>query len=273
MSTRHKTTINFLMALFLVGLLVVATNGVAAQEKDIMTNVNIPTIDISGGYDDISEGSRHVVIGEGTNMFHNAHPCTLLMPDGKTMFCSWPHRVGGREHGAIGGMLKRSDDAGRTWGPLIEVPSNWREIGRGNPPIHRLVDPDGKERLFVFQRTPDRSEMLQAISEDGGETWSEYKGNGLTNIWTSPASIVPVNGGKKYLMWYEKAPEGESGFVGVIWQSASYDGGLTWVESKPVTTRFMPRAMMKARHGLRHEDYHWHLLVIATLGSIQPMDD
>ena len=184
----------------LILLILLLSFGAAAQENDILAKVTISTVDISGGYDDVAQGHRHVIIAQGTDMFHNAHPFTLLMPDGKTMFCSWPHRVGGREHGAIGGMLKRSDDGGLTWGPLIEVPANWREIGRGNPPIHRIVDANGVERLFVFQRTPDRSEMLQGMSEDGGKTWSEYKGNGLTNLWTCPASIEPVDDGKKHLM-------------------------------------------------------------------------
>ncbi len=34
-------------------------------------------------------------------------------------------------------------------------------------------------------------------------------------------------------MWYERARDGRPR-PGVIWQSASYDGGLSWGESKPV---------------------------------------
>ena len=37
-------------------------------------------------------------------------------------------------------------------------------------------------------------------------------------------------------MWYERARDGRP-TVGVIWQSASYDGGLTWGESKPVVDK------------------------------------
>jgi hypothetical protein len=37
-------------------------------------------------------------------------------------------------------------------------------------------------------------------------------------------------------MWYEKARDGRPS-VGVIWQSASDDGGLTWGESRPVVDK------------------------------------
>jgi hypothetical protein len=155
------------------------------------------------------------------------------MADGKTMFCSWQGRQDStREHGAPGGLLKRSDDGGMTWSDLLNVPANWRQIGRGHPTIHRLVDRNAVERLFVFQRTPDRSSMLQAMSEDGGATWSPMQENGLV-CWTAPQTVEPVESGGKHLIWYERTRGGKGG-PGVIWQSASTDGGLTWGDSRPV---------------------------------------
>jgi hypothetical protein len=119
------------------------------------------------------------------------------MPDGKTIFCSWQGRQDGtRRHGAPGGLLKRSDDGGLTWSDLLDVPANWREIGRGHPTIHRLVDPKGVARLFVYSRTPDRSSMLQAMSEDDGATWTPARENRLV-CWTAPQTIEPVEGGRK----------------------------------------------------------------------------
>lgn len=187
----------------------------------------IPTIDIS------RETERHVIVARGTEVNWQGHPNTLLMPDGKTMFCVWQGRRDGTEaHGAPGGLIKRSGDGGRTWSGLLGVPENWRGIGRGHPTIHRLLDRKGVPRLFVFSRTQDRSSMLQAISEDDGATWSPQRENGLI-CWTAPQSVKPVESGTRHLMWYERAPDGRP-TPGVIWQSASTNGGLTWDESQPV---------------------------------------
>lgn len=166
------------------------------------------------------------------------------MPDGKTIFCVWQgRRDGSRAHGAPAGYLKRSDDGGLTWNEEQDVPANWLEIGRGHPTIHRLVDHEGVARLFVFCRDERRTTFLQAVSEDEGRTWSEMRPIGLIDPdgdpvvgWTAPITILEATGSdgvRKHLMWYEKSRDGRPS-VGVIWQSASFDGGLTWGDSKPV---------------------------------------
>ena len=159
------------------------------QRPRMLSEIGIPTVDISG------EADRRVIIAQGTKRHWHGHPNTLLMPDGRTMFCTWQGRQDGtRKHGAPGGLLKRSDDGGMTWGELLDVPQNWRDIGRGHPTIHRLVDRNGVARLFLFSRTPDRSSMLQAMSADGGATWTPTQPNGLV-CWTAPQSIEPVKDG------------------------------------------------------------------------------
>jgi hypothetical protein len=206
--------------------------------QDMLRQINLPTIDIS------DQAERHIIIARGTETEWQGHPSTLLMPDGKTIFCVWQgRRDSSREHGAPAGYLKRSDDGGLAWSDYIEVPASWLETGRGHPTIHFLVDGEGVARLFVICRDADRTTFLQAISADGGETWSEMRPIGLIDPdgepivgWTAPITILEAagpDGIKKHLMWYERSPDG-SPSVGVIWQSASYDGGLTWGESKAV---------------------------------------
>jgi hypothetical protein len=202
---------------------------------------NLPVVDIS------RETHRHVFVARGTEKEWQGHPHTVLLPDGKTMFCVWQGRRDGTgRHGAPGGLLKRSDDGGLTWSDLIDVPSNWRELGRGSPTIHRLVDASGVARLFVFCRDEKRMTFLQALSEDDGETWSpmrplplmDLEGEPITG-WTAPITILEAagaDGTRKHLMWYERARDGRPS-PGVIWQSASYDGGLSWGESKPVVDK------------------------------------
>jgi hypothetical protein len=42
-----------------------------------------PTIDLS------VDPSRHVIVAQGTAEVYQGHPTTVLLPDGKTMYCVW----------------------------------------------------------------------------------------------------------------------------------------------------------------------------------------
>ena len=50
---------------------------------------NLPVVDIS------QQTQRHVIVAAGTEQVYQGHPTTLLMPDGKTMFCVWSLGHGG----------------------------------------------------------------------------------------------------------------------------------------------------------------------------------
>jgi hypothetical protein len=176
----------------------------------------LPTLDLSG---DIT---RQVVIAQGTDTVYQGHPTTLLLPDGKTMFCVWS--IG---HGGAAGPMKRSDDGGRTWGPLLDTPANWPEA-RNCPAIYRLVDPQGKARLFVFTARGPDGKQQQSHSEDNGQTWTPMTGNGLTCIMPF-CTIVPVEGGKKLLAQTNiRNPSANDEKSNLLAQSLSTDGGLTW---------------------------------------------
>ena len=62
----------------------------------------LPLVDLSG------DSARQVVIASGTPEIYQGHPTTVLLPDGKTMFCVWT--LG---HGGGCGPMKRSDDGGK----------------------------------------------------------------------------------------------------------------------------------------------------------------
>ncbi|MGI5818230.1 MAG: sialidase family protein [Armatimonadota bacterium] len=187
------------------------------------------------GFVDISgDAGSHVVVARGTQRDWQGHPNTLLLPDGRTMFCVWQaRRDGTSKHGAPCGPLKRSDDGGLTWSELLDVPESWWRVAHGHPTIHRLTDREGNARIFVFARTQELREMVQAMSSDEGRTWTEARPVGEIVYWTAPQSIEPVSGGRRHLMWYERSEEG-AGAPGAIWQSASDDGGMTWGDSRAV---------------------------------------
>ena len=92
----------------------------------------LPLIDLTG------ETERHVFVARGTEEVYQGHPTTVLMPDGKTMFCTWCI-----DHGGHCGPMARSDDGGLTW-LTVETPENWLKVHNFKL-LHQHVDP-GNDR-------------------------------------------------------------------------------------------------------------------------------
>lgn len=181
------------------------------------------TIDLS------SDTGRQVVIARGTRSTYQGHPTTVLMPDGKTMYCVWTYG-----HGGPCGPLKRSDDGGLSWSSLLEVPENWTQV-RNCPTIYRLPDPRDagageKARLFAFAGEGPDGGMYQSHSTDGGKTWTPMESNGLGPAVMPFCTILPVEGGRKLLGMTNIRRPGETAEKrsNIVVQSLSEDGGLTW---------------------------------------------
>lgn len=178
---------------------------------------SIPVVDLS------QDTQRHVIIAQGTEKVYQGHPTTLLMPDGKTMFCVWTHG-----HGGTAGPLKRSDDGGKTWSEELPVPESWWKV-KNCPAIYRLTDPQGMARLVVFAGQGPDGTMQQSVSTDEGKTWSPMQSNGLVCVMPF-CTIMPVEGGRKLIGLTNIRRPGETKDTksNVVTQSESTDGGLTW---------------------------------------------
>ncbi|GEP43617.1 FAD-dependent oxidoreductase [Brevifollis gellanilyticus] len=182
-------------------------------------------------YVDLSqETERQVIVSQGTDKVYQGHPTTLLLPDGKTMFCVWTHG-----HGGGCGPMKRSDDGGKTWSEELPVPENWSTT-RNCPALYRLTDPQGKTRLFVYAgqgpggtRQPDNGTMQRSFSMDDGKTWSPMQSLNLECVMPF-CTIMPVEGGKKLigLSNIRRPGETKDKKSNVVTQSESTDGGMTW---------------------------------------------
>lgn len=178
----------------------------------------LPLVDLS------QDTERQVIVAPGTDEVYQGHPTTLLLPDGKTIFCVWTHG-----HGGTAGPLKRSDDGGLTWSEELPVPDNWWQV-KNCPALYRLADPQGVTRLFVFAgQGPADGTMQQSVSLDEGKTWSPMESNGLLCVMPF-CTIAPVEDGKKLigLTNIRRPGETKDPRSNIIAQSESTDGGLTW---------------------------------------------
>ena len=186
---------------------------------------SLPEVDISG------DEERKVMIARGTDIIGESYPSTVLMPDGKTMYCvyetyefnpDWKPEANFPSYTSQCGPLKKSLDGGRTWSGLLPTHESWKTV-RNCPTIHRLDDHGGVERLLVMVPSGPEAGMHQSVSLDGGATWSPMRPNGLS-CTVPPIRLVPVSGGR-YLASYH---DGEQN--GAICTSITEDGGLTWAE-------------------------------------------
>lgn len=182
----------------------IATAAEKAEKEDL------PVIDIS------NQTERHVMMAAGTEEIYQGHPTTVLLPDKKTMFAVWS--IG---HGGPGGPMARSDDAGLTWKRLDDqLPENYK-THRNCPSIYRMVDPAGKERIWVFSA---HGGMPRIVSEDRGKTWKEMPRLGFNCVMTF-SSVVQLKDGSYLGMYHRRHPDGLQ-----VLQTRTTDGGLTWSE-------------------------------------------
>lgn len=196
--------------LILTALFVVLFNSLQAQEQP-----DLPVIDIS------AETERHVIIAAGTEDTYQGHPTTLLLADGKTMFCVWSIN-----HGGPAGPMAVSRDGGINWKRMDDqLPPGYKNH-KNCPSIYRMMDmKTGKVRLWVFSAQP---KMPRIMSEDGGKTWMELPPLGFECVMTF-SSVIRLSDGN-YLGFYHRQ-QGESL---VVLQTKTEDGGMTWSEPQVI---------------------------------------
>lgn len=207
------------MIFFKIAFLIFISNLSFAQEK-----LNLPLIDISG------ETTRQVIIADGTEEIYQGHPTTVLMANGKTIYCVWS-----TGHGGPAGAMASSHDGGLNWSRLDNaLPSDFR-LHRNCPSIYRMMDiKTGKVRLWVYSAfkkvEEEKIPMPRIMSEDGGKTWKELSplGEKFKCVMTF-SSVERLNDGS-YMGFYHRK-KGESL---VVLQTKTEDGGMTWSEPEVI---------------------------------------
>jgi len=195
----------------------------AGPTAGALRQISIPTVDISG------DTARHAFVARGTPEAYQGHCDTVLMADGRTMFAAWC-----MNHAGHLGPLARSDDGGRTWTEPLSTPADWWNVKTTTPVIHRLTDPQGVERLFVFGACDFPGNIRRAFSADAGTSWSPMEETGLVGE-VAPKTILPFDGGRRLVMWSDRRdPTNAKDPHPVVWQSESFDGGLTWGKERVI---------------------------------------
>jgi len=133
-----------------------------------LREMSIPFVEISG------DTRRQVVIARGTQTDQHGHCDTVLMADGRTVFTAWC-----MNHAGHLGPLARSDDGGLSWSFPLSTPPDWKHVIRATPVLHRLTDPQGIERIFIFGGCGFPGNLYSAFSTDLGKTWLPMKELGL----------------------------------------------------------------------------------------------
>ncbi len=176
---------------------------------------DLPIIDIS------NETYRQTVIAEGTEETYQGHPTTVLLPDGKTMYCVWCV-----PHGGYSGPMAVSRDGGLNWKRMDDQLPEAYSKHKNCPSIYRMIDKNtGKIRLWVFSAQPN---MPRIMSEDGGKTWKEMPALGFECVMTF-SSVVRLKDAS-YMGFYHRR-KGESL---VVLQTKTEDGGMTWSEPEVI---------------------------------------
>lgn len=149
---------------------------------------------------------------------------------------------------------------------MIKTPANWWEVRVTTPTIHRLVDPEGVERLFVFAGHNFPGRLRQAYSEDEGRTWTPMRDTGLA-AECPPKTILSFDSCKRLVMWCDRrdpTSDASQDVEPVVFMSESFDGGLSWTPERVVVhvpTRWAQPAV------IRSEDAHRAVMLMRFNGA------
>lgn len=225
---------------FLIGAGPNEPTGLAEPTGAVSRGFSIPQVDLAGQTD------RQVVVDREQGQYLG-HPTTVLMDDGKTIWCVYPR---GHGRGAI--VLKRSDDGGLSWSDRLETPASWA-TSKETPTIYKVRDtlPEGDggavggQRLLLFSGLYP---VRMASSDDLGATWTELEPIGSYGGIVANASLTQRRDGTLVAWFHDDgrfiADGGREaarvagvpdGFV--VYQIESRDAGRTWSEPSVVVAR------------------------------------
>lgn len=184
---------------------------------------------------DLDQHSEKQVIVDREEGQYLGHPTTVLLDDGKTLYCVYP-----KGHGRGPIVMKKSIDGGRTWSARLTTPNSW-DSSLEVPTLFPVEDATGKKRVIMFSGLyPAR----MAVSEDECQNWSELEMVGDWGGIVVMGDLIPLRTGKGHYMTLfhddgrffskegrsveDQQASGNNMPLFSLYQSFSFDGGLTW---------------------------------------------
>lgn len=147
----------------------------------------IPTIDLS------KETHRQIVVDREEGRYLG-HVSTVLLSDKTTIYAVY---VLG--HGRGQAVMKKSLDRGQSWSERLEIPESWSTLLQV-PVIYKVSDTTGKERLLLFT---GHYPIRMSISEDNGESWSEFSPIGDFGGNVSMSDMIKLNDGRYMAFFHD----------------------------------------------------------------------
>lgn len=156
----------------------------------------------------LSDGQKVTVFKSGSDGYHTFRiPVIVRATNGDLLAFAEGRKNGSGDAGDIDIVLKRSQDGGRTWGPVRLVQDEWSDptakVTIGNPtPVVDQFDTHHRGRLWlVFTRNNAR--FFVTSSDDHGQTWSrprEITATASRPEWTwcasGPVHAIQLTRGK-----------------------------------------------------------------------------
>ena len=231
----YKLLLSFVFVNFLISLLQaqIVNKGIDIQNfsKDYYS---IPFIDLDG------KKEMQVIVDKEKGQYLG-HPSTVLLEDGKTMYCVYP-----KGHGIGSIVMKKSEDGGITWSDRLPVPKSWGS-SLEVPTLYPVEDAAGNKRIVLFSgRYPAR----MSFSEDNCQTWTELKTIGDWGGIVVMGDVIPLKTGKgNYMAMFhddqryftnDSRPFNQDVMIAncmdefTLLQTFSFDGGLSWSFPRPV---------------------------------------
>lgn len=130
--------------------------------------------------------------------------------------------------------MARSDDGGVSWTRMDEAMPAGFKTHQNCPSIYRLVDKEGKARLWVWSAAKGSRQgepMPSIMSDDDGKTWQEMEPLGAEfRCVMTFSSMVRLKDGSYLAQYHRGEARGEGRKYLEVVQTTSSDGGFTWSE-------------------------------------------
>ena len=144
-------------------------------------------------------------------------------------------------NGDLNGVIQKSTDGGKTWGPITPIGPGFPTQGADSAPL--VIEPSGRIDALFLGHDITGSDLKVGpgkeyftYSDDGGKTWAPRvqvgaaAGDVAVNQWWIDGSLAIDKGQNLYATWDTQSPQGDVG-----WLSYSKDHGRTWSQPQRVT--------------------------------------